>query len=72
MSIAEWKEKLENIYVPDLKDVRLEKAGRIMFLSIKRKFSNALLNTVIIITFVFCCYLAKQVSTFEINHCQGK
>ena len=38
-----------------------------MFLSIKRKFSNAILNTVILITFVFCCYLAKQVGTVEIN-----
>ena len=38
-----------------------------MFLSIKRKFSNAILNTVILITFVFCCYLAKQVGAVEIN-----
>ena len=32
-----------------------------MFLSMKRKFSSAILNTVILLTFVFCCYLGKQV-----------
>jgi len=33
-----------------------------MFLSIKRKFSSALMNTVILLVFLFCLYLGKQVS----------
>lgn len=32
-----------------------------MFLSIKRKFSSALMNTVILLVFLFCLYLGKQV-----------
>ena len=39
-----------------------------MFLSMKRKFSSAILNTVILLTFVFCCYLGKQVTGSYIIH----
>jgi len=32
-----------------------------MFISIKRKFSSALLNTLIFLSFILCCYLGMQV-----------
>ena len=46
--------------IADLHDVSPHKSFK-MFLSMKRKFSSALINTAILLLLILCCYLGKQV-----------
>jgi len=47
--------------IADLHDVSHSQIFK-MFLSMKRKFSSALINTAILLLLILCCYLGKQVS----------
>ena len=61
--------KFMSIFVQNISDTRLEmwrQRSRIkMFLSLKRKFSSAILNALILLAFLIFCYLGKQVINWD-------
>ena len=51
------------VYICNIADIHDVSHSQIfkMFLSMKRKFSSALINTAILLLLILCCYLGKQV-----------